>query len=489
VPFDVDRDAVYQALAGGFTPVLPKDDPRAVASRQWMLGFIHQPTGIGVDLMFMHPHGDMVRLNMGWPDHIGTEMPAYGLEMLRWQDRDWPMPSPPERYLEGIYGPGWRKPERHYDTQVSNPSRTPESLPRAVTLGLMRLVEAVRAGQWAKADALGQQILAREDLAEVRRLRARLPKASDGAGLTHGRWCGLACVSCLIPAAGAGLRLRPGHQGVTCPCAGRPLLCWVADKALQVADEVIVAVPGRPPGGSATRLLPRCRVLAGGGSRHDSVALLAEQARGDWLLLQDVARPFASVGLTPAACIEAARATGCAGAFVDPEVPVARLRDGFAVEALPRHEAGVFQSPQAFRPACTDLLALIERERAEGWQPQSTMQLALRAGLRVAAGRRRENQYQDHHRRRLAARDAALEDYLSMSSGNHAAHPAPRAVPVVSRARSRRPTWSHATRVDLPARRRRHRAWRWPWSRAPATTMIRRPRRAVDADAETGPSA
>ena len=176
VPFDVDRDAVYQARAGGFTPVLPKDDPRAVASRQWILGFIHQPTGIGVDLMFMHPHGDMVRLNMGWPDHIGTEMPAYGLEMLRWQDRDWPMPSPPERYLEGIYGPGWRKPERHYDTQVSNPSRTPESLPRAVTLGLVRLVEAVRAGQWAKADALGQQILAREDLAEVRRLRARLPK-------------------------------------------------------------------------------------------------------------------------------------------------------------------------------------------------------------------------------------------------------------------------------------------------------------------------
>jgi hypothetical protein len=35
-------------------------------------------------------------------------------------------------------------------------------------------------------------------------------------------------------------------------------------------------------------------------------------------------------------------------------VPVARLRDGFAVEALPRHEAGVFQSPQAFspRPTC-----------------------------------------------------------------------------------------------------------------------------------------
>ena len=78
--------------------------------------------------------------------------------------------------LEAIYGPAWRTPERHYDTQVSNPSRTPESLPRAITLGLVRLVEAVRAGRWAKADALALQILAREDLAEVRRLRARLPK-------------------------------------------------------------------------------------------------------------------------------------------------------------------------------------------------------------------------------------------------------------------------------------------------------------------------
>ena len=54
----------------------------------------------------------------------------------------------------------------------------------------------------------------------------------------------------------------------------------MVDEALQVADEVIVAVPADRLE-VATRLLPRCRVLAGGGSRHDSVALLAEQARGD----------------------------------------------------------------------------------------------------------------------------------------------------------------------------------------------------------------
>ena len=155
----------------------------------------------------------------------------------------------------------------------------------------------------------------------------------------------------------------------------------MADKALQVADEVIVAVPPDRVD-EASELLPACRVIAGGGSRHDSVGLLVAASRGDWLLLHDAARPFASVGLLERVLV-AAREHGCAGAILDPEVPVARLRDGFAVEALPRHEAGVFQSPQAFRRS--DLLSLIERERVEGWQPQSTMQLALRAGLRVAA--------------------------------------------------------------------------------------------------------
>ena len=86
-------------------------------------------------------------------------------------------------------------------------------------------------------------------------------------------------VSCLIPAAGAGLRVGQGTKGFL-SLSGRPLLCWVADKALQVADEVIVAVPADRLE-VATRLLPRCRLLAGGGSRHDSVALLAEQARGN----------------------------------------------------------------------------------------------------------------------------------------------------------------------------------------------------------------
>lgn len=187
-------------------------------------------------------------------------------------------------------------------------------------------------------------------------------------------------VSCLIPAAGMGVRLGQGSKGFLM-LSGRPLLCWLVDKALQVADEVIVAVPPDRVD-EASELLPACRVIAGGGSRPDSVGLLVAASSGDWLLLHDAARPFASVGLLERVLI-AAREHGCAGAILDPEVPVARLRDGFVVEALPRHEAGVFQSPQGFGRG--QLLDMLERARVHGWQPQSTLQLALLAGLRVAA--------------------------------------------------------------------------------------------------------
>lgn len=214
-------------------------------------------------------------------------------------------------------------------------------------------------------------------------------------------------VSCLIPAAGAGERLGHGPKGFL-QLRGRPLLCWVAEKALQVADDVLVAVPPDRLA-EATQLLPECRVVAGGGSRHDSVALLARQARGDWLLLQDVARPFASVGLLQRV-LEAARGTGCAGAFLDPEVPVARIRDGRAVEAFSREEVGVFQAPQAF--ARTRLLDLLDAAGALGWRPQSTMQLALRAGLAVAvvAGEKHNIKITGADDWRLAS---FLEDHLS----------------------------------------------------------------------------
>jgi len=189
-------------------------------------------------------------------------------------------------------------------------------------------------------------------------------------------------VSFLIPAAGTGARLGLGPKGFL-ELQGRPLLCWLADKARQVAGEVLVAVSAGHVDDVAT-MLPGCRVIAGGATRHDSVTQLVQAAAGEWLLVHDAARPFASVDLFRAA-LQAARETGCAATVLDPEVPLARICNGMLVDAYPPSMMGVSQTPQAFsREAMRRMQEQAARQR---WQPQSTMQLALLSGERVRAVR------------------------------------------------------------------------------------------------------
>ena len=188
-------------------------------------------------------------------------------------------------------------------------------------------------------------------------------------------------VSFLMLAAGGGERLGLGSKGFL-ELQGRPLLCWLADKALQVADEVLVAVPADCVEAAAA-LLPRCRVLAGGATRQDSIAALADQARGEWLLVHEAARPFASLALFRQV-IAMARDRGCAGAFLSPVVPVARLRDGRVVEAYAGSEVGIFQTPQVYARA--DMERMLEHQAiAPGWFAQSPVQLALAAGIHMHA--------------------------------------------------------------------------------------------------------
>lgn len=187
LPYDCDRDAVAAAFAQGFRPVLRADDPHAQAAREWVMGFIHEASGLGVDLMFARERDGLVRFQLGWPDQLACEFPAYPLQALHWAGREWQVPSPPEHYLDAIYGPDWNgEPHirgfdrRYFDTQVSNPSRTTESLPRAVTLVLLRMLRALQAGQWARAQALCIQVLAREPLIEVEAMLAHLRRTGLG---------------------------------------------------------------------------------------------------------------------------------------------------------------------------------------------------------------------------------------------------------------------------------------------------------------------
>ena len=188
-------------------------------------------------------------------------------------------------------------------------------------------------------------------------------------------------LSFLILAAGAGERLGLGPKGLL-ELHGRPLVCWLADKAAQVADEVLVAMPEDCVEGSAA-LLPGCRVIAGGATRQDSIAVLATQARGAWLLVHEAARPFASLALFRQV-IGKARQCGCTGAFLSPAVPVARLRDGRVVEAYAGSEVGIFQTPQVYARADRDRMLQL-RDAVPGWHAESPVQRALAAGIDLHA--------------------------------------------------------------------------------------------------------
>lgn len=185
-------------------------------------------------------------------------------------------------------------------------------------------------------------------------------------------------VSVLIPAAGRGDRLGKGPKAFL-ELAGRPMLAWVAGKALRLAGEVVIAAP---PGhlDRMQDLCAGCTVIEGGSTRQDSIGRLVEVASRPWLLIQDAARPFATLGLMRTV-LEAARGCGAAGAFLDPEVPVAVLREGLVVQDFRADQVGVFQAPQAFERNL--LVQVLAQAAARGWCEQSTLQLVLRAGLAV----------------------------------------------------------------------------------------------------------
>ena len=319
------------------------------------------------------------------PTTLASRVGPYATERLAWDGRDWPVPAPPEAYLACVYGTDWRAQhtvaagvayDRCYlDTAVSSQARTPESLPRALNLGLARLSHALEGREWSKAVAYCAQLLAREELPDAHGPRP----AAGGRPRRHAvRWLRRASPPCCPPAAG-GTRLGLGDKGFL-ELAGKPLLHWVAEKARQVAGEVLVAVPGERLD-EARALLPGCVVIAGGATRHASVARLVDAASGDQVLVHDVARPFASVGLMRAVLAAAGvqvrrRHAGSRGAS---GAPVRRPRGG----GLGPQRAAIFQAPQAFDRAL--LLRLLREADQAGWEPQSTLQLAVRAGIPVVA--------------------------------------------------------------------------------------------------------
>jgi Flp pilus assembly protein TadD len=179
-PWDTDRDGLAALFRGH--PRFTAPDGPIVDEKRWAFSVVHAPTGIGIDLFFFQHAPDGVLAGLGTASAmLFSRVRPFALGELEWRGRPWAIPSPPGQYLEDVYGPRWRDPDPYFDTVLSNPSRTPESIPVAIDIGLLRLGDALQSEHWRRALSLCRQLLARQQFPEVAALAEALQQRSDPA--------------------------------------------------------------------------------------------------------------------------------------------------------------------------------------------------------------------------------------------------------------------------------------------------------------------
>jgi hypothetical protein len=175
LPWECDREALAALFRA--SPAFAAPSGPFEGARRWGFSVTPAPTRVGIDLFFLRHEADGVLAGAGVSSlMLYSRVRPFALGELEWRGRRWPVPSPPGQYLEDTYGPRWREPDPYFDTMLSNPSRTPDSVPAAVGIGLQRLCNALRARDWLLARALCRQLLAREQLPEVAALDAALAR-------------------------------------------------------------------------------------------------------------------------------------------------------------------------------------------------------------------------------------------------------------------------------------------------------------------------
>jgi 2-C-methyl-D-erythritol 4-phosphate cytidylyltransferase len=191
--------------------------------------------------------------------------------------------------------------------------------------------------------------------------------------------------SFLIPAAGDGIRLGLGPKAFL-EIAGKTMLARVMANAAAISGDVVVGVPAGDAEAVAAAY-PDAAIVAGGGTRQETIEKLLERARHTWVMIHDVARPLCSPALIEAVA-EKSIETGAAAAFCPVDVPVAIVEGGRIKAHYGAREARLFQSPLAFR---ADLLRQAYRDaHAAGRLAQSTVELVVASGydVRVVEGER-----------------------------------------------------------------------------------------------------
>jgi len=188
-------------------------------------------------------------------------------------------------------------------------------------------------------------------------------------------------VTGLIAAAGSGERLG-GRAKAFVMLDGQTLLEHAVRLLAPFCARVLAGIgPGEVAKAQAL-LGPAALVLAGGATRQETIGNLLRASNADYVVLHDVARPFASAVLVTEV-LRAAAEHGAAAPVLPPE-----RRDSLALcagdylgAAVPRDAVIAIQTPYACR---RELLAQAYGAAEQGgWQETSTTALLVRAGIAV----------------------------------------------------------------------------------------------------------
>lgn len=175
-------------------------------------------------------------------------------------------------------------------------------------------------------------------------------------------------LSVLIPAAGEGVRL--GTPKISVAIAGKTLLEWLVPIFQQFSDDIIVAYPPH----EAPPAMRHARFIPGGGTRQDTVRMLAAAARGTNVLVHDVARPFLPPAVVRRAVAALAHVDGASAAL--PMVDSVMLNATYS--PVDRTSLLRVQTPQTFRRAV--LVHAHEYALAHGITATDDLQLVRHAG-------------------------------------------------------------------------------------------------------------
>jgi 2-C-methyl-D-erythritol 4-phosphate cytidylyltransferase len=211
-------------------------------------------------------------------------------------------------------------------------------------------------------------------------------------------------VHLLIAAAGSGRRMGATGNKLLLPVAGRPVLAWTLQAALdcpaiswigivgqpldRLAIEAIVATARRErtPGVPDASRLP-VEWIEGGDTRQESVrrGLAALPAAAEMVLIHDGARCLAEPDLL-ARCAAALRDAMAAGAGIIAATPVTdtiKQVDGQGLITATPDRSGLWaaQTPQGFGVA--QLVGAHARAEAQGWSVTDDAALYERLGLPV----------------------------------------------------------------------------------------------------------